>query len=102
MHAVQTDLTGFASAKGGTNRLLPGLPPSAAWLMETVLTFGLIFVIMVATDAQRGQSTSHIPILAPAAIGFTVFVCHLAAIALDGCSINPARSFGPAVTAGAS
>ena len=49
MLVAQTDLTGFASAKGGTNRLLPGLPPSAAWLMETILTFSLIFAIFVAT-----------------------------------------------------
>ena len=29
-------------------------------------------------------------ILAPFAIGFAVFVCHLCAIPLDGCSINRA------------
>ena len=97
---MQTDLTGFAAADGGSNRLLASLPPSAGWLLETVITFSLIFVIFIATDTRRGQSTSHIPMLAPAAIGFAVFACHLAAVALDGCSVNPARSFGPAVTAG--
>lgn len=32
--------------------------------------------------------------LAPFAIGFTVFVCHLVAVPIDGCSINrePRRS----------
>lgn len=31
------------------------------------------------------------------AIGFSVFVAHMLLIPIDGCSINPARSFGPAV-----
>lgn len=31
------------------------------------------------------------------AIGFAVFVAQLVLIPIDGCSINPARSFGPAV-----
>ena len=35
--------------------------------------------------------------LAPLYIGFTVLVAHLVMIPVDGCSINPARSFGPAV-----
>ena len=99
---MQTDLTGFAAATGGANRLLEALPTSAGWLLETVLTFTLIFVIFIATDNRRAQSTAHLPMLAPAAIGFAVFACHLAAVALDGCSINPARSFGPAVTSGES
>ena len=41
-------------------------------------------------DQVRGQSTSHVPILAPLAIGLTVWVCHLAAIPLDGCRSAPA------------
>jgi hypothetical protein len=31
------------------------------------------------------------------AIGFAVFLAHMVLIPIDGCSINPARSFGPAV-----
>lgn len=71
---MQTDLTGFAAATGGANRLLKGLPPSAGWLLECVLTFALIFVIFIATDQKRAQSTPHLPVLAPAAIGFAVCV----------------------------
>lgn len=56
--------------------------------MEALLTFLLVFVVFTATDQARAQSTAHLPILAPAAIGFAVFVCHLAGVALDGCSIN--------------
>ena len=85
---VQTFKTGFSAGKGGTNRLLAGLPQSAGWLMEAILTFLLVFVVFTATDQGRAQSTSHLPILAPAAIGMTVFICHLAAVPIDGCSVN--------------
>jgi glycerol uptake facilitator-like aquaporin len=62
--------------------------------MECVLTFALVFVVYAATDNARGVNTVHIPVLAPLSIGITVFVAHLVGIPIDGCSINPARSFG--------
>ncbi|KAL0044987.1 hypothetical protein WJX82_004240 [Trebouxia sp. C0006] len=95
-----TDHSGFHAAKGGSNVLLTGLPQSAGWLMEAILTFLLVFVVFAATDQARAQSTAHLPVLAPAGIGFAVFVCHIAAVPIDGTSINPARSFGPAVVSG--
>ena len=85
---LQTFKTGFAAGKGASNRLLAGLPTSAGWLMEAILTFLLVFVVFTATDQARAQSTAHLPILAPAAIGLAVFICHLAAVPIDGCSIN--------------
>merc|ERR1711933_489846 len=33
------------------------------------------------------------------AIGFSVYLAHTVMIPIDGCSINPTRSFGPAVVA---
>lgn len=94
---VQTDHSGFHAAKGGSNVLLSGLPQSAGWLMESILTFLLVFVVFAATDQARAQSTAHLPILAPAGIGFAVFVCHIAAVPIDGTSIN--REFQYTVTA---
>lgn len=52
---------------------------------------------------QKGpakEPRSPFQALAPFAIGTAVFVVHVAIIPVDGVSINPARSFGPAVVLG--
>jgi glycerol uptake facilitator-like aquaporin len=67
---------------------------------EVLLTAILVFVVFAATDKSRGASTPHLSALAPFAIGVTVFLCHIVAVPIDGCSVNPARSFGAAVVSG--
>lgn len=67
---------------------------TAAFITETVLTFLFLFVIFGATS-KWGNST-----MAGLAIGFTLVLIHLVAIPITGTSVNPARSFGPAVLAG--
>lgn len=94
------DRSGWNAAGGGTNAINPGTSNAGAWFLEFLLTALLVFVVLAATDSKREAIGAHLPVLAPFAIGFTVFICHLVAIPLDGCSINPARSFGPAVVAG--
>lgn len=70
------------------------LPTPAAPLA----TCSLCYVVhMTAIDKNSPPSTNG---LAPIAIGFAVFLGHSVLIPLDGCSINPARSFGPALVAG--
>lgn len=66
----------------------------AFWL-EALLTFFLMFVIMaVATDTRAvGQA-------AALAIGATVALEALFAGPISGASMNPARSFGPALVSG--
>jgi len=88
------DQVATVSSKGGTNRLITGIPESTAWAMECILTCALVLVVFAATDGRRAQNTAHLPVLAPMAIGFTVLICHLVALPIDGCSVNPARSFG--------
>lgn len=66
--------------------------------VEILLTALFVFVVFAATDQTRGATTPHIPALAPFAIGIAVFLAHIVAVPVDGCSINPARSFGTAVT----
>ncbi|TJY66555.1 MIP family channel protein [Sphingobacterium alkalisoli] len=66
----------------------------AAFLTEAVLAFIFLFVIL-ATTSKVGNAT-----MAGLAIGFTLLLIHLVAIPITGTSVNPARSFGPALLAG--
>lgn len=66
----------------------------SAFLTEAILTFLFLFVIFAVTS-RLGDS--H---MAGLAIGLTLVLIHLVAIPITGTSINPARSFGPALFAG--
>lgn len=67
----------------------------AALILETLLTAVFLWVILAVTDARNEH-----PALAPAAIGLTLTMIHLAAINATGTSVNPARSIGVGVYAG--
>lgn len=65
-----------------------------AFLLEIILTFLLVFVVLRVT----GRAAA--PGFAGLAIGLVLAAVHLVGIPLDGTSVNPARSLGPAVFAG--
>ena len=64
-------------------------------LTEIILTFTLVFVVFATAMDPKGLGS-----LAPVAIGLAVLVDHLAGVPLTGASMNPARSFGPAIVSG--
>jgi aquaporin Z len=66
----------------------------SVFLIETLLTAFLVFVIMGATS-QRAPAG-----FAPIAIGLTLSAIHIMAIPLSNASVNPARSLGSAVFGG--
>jgi aquaporin Z len=68
---------------------------AAAFLFEVVATFLFVTVILGAT----GEGTPAA--MAGLAIGLTLVVIHLVGINVTGVSVNPARSIGPALFAGA-
>ena len=68
----------------------------AAALCETVLTAGFLMVIMGATDPARSTAG-----LAPIFIGLALTLIHLISIPVTNTSVNPARSTGVAIYAGA-
>ena len=68
---------------------------TAAFLFELVATFLFVTVVLGAT--QQGAP----PMIAGLAIGLTLTVIHIVGIQVTGVSVNPARSLGPALLAGA-
>jgi aquaporin NIP len=77
---------------------VPSLTEGQAWLMEAGLTFLLIFAIFRCTDASKPKLDKF---LAPL-IGLIVFLEIYFAGPYTGASMNPARSFGPALVEGQS
>jgi len=84
--------TPAADASLAANVLQPGATTGMALLAEVLLSFFFIFVILCATDAKRGAGN-----FAGAAIGLALGLVNIVGIPVDNCSVNPARSFGPAI-----
>jgi aquaporin Z len=85
-----TDQTGVL----GANNWGAAINARGAFLLEVLLTFAFVAVILLVT----GRSAT--PGFAGLAIGLTLTAVHLVGIPLDGTSVNPARSLGPALFAG--
>jgi aquaporin Z len=84
---------GFAS--NGYSAHSPGFYSlTACALAEVVLTFMFLMIIFGATDERAPKG------FAPIAIGLGLALVNLVGIPVTNCSVNPARSTGPAVIAG--
>jgi len=90
----KADLTGGL----GTNGVSDNYTQGEAFFGEVIMTFVLMYVVL--ETACNPKNAGNI-VLAPVAIGFAVYLGHVVLIPIDGCSINPTRSFGPAVVASA-
>lgn len=75
-----------------TNVLQPGATSGMALLAEGLLTFFFVLVILGVTDESKGFGK-----FAGLAIGLALGLVNIVGIPVDNCSVNPARSFGPAV-----
>ncbi|KAI7749679.1 hypothetical protein M8C21_010073 [Ambrosia artemisiifolia] len=77
-----------------THGVADGLSAIQAVVFEIIITFALVYTVYAtAADPERGSLGT----VAPIAIGFIVGANILAAGPFSGGSMNPARSFGPAV-----
>ena len=86
-----TDMTGGFGSNGlagvGGNAL-------AGLIVEIVLTFIFVIAILGVTSKKANHGS-----FGGLVIGLTLVVVHILGIGLTGTSVNPARSFGPAVVA---
>lgn len=76
----------------GATSLAPGVATLQGIGIETVLSFFLMFVIATCVLQKQAQAGLY--------IGFTVTLCALTGGAFTGASMNPARSFAPALFSG--
>ncbi|RRT41650.1 hypothetical protein B296_00019064 [Ensete ventricosum] len=80
-----------------THGLGAGVGAGEGLVMEIIVTFALVYTVYAtAADPKKGSLGT----IAPIAIGLIVGANILAAGPFSGGSMNPARSFGPAVASG--
>ena len=79
----------------GATLLASNVGVGSGILAEIVFTFVLVFVVYATALDPKGPKA-----LAPFSIGVTVLVINLMGAPLTGASMNPARSFGPALVGG--
>jgi aquaporin Z len=83
-------------AANGFDALSPGgYGMTSAIIAEVVLTFFFLMVILGSTDKRAPAGFAGL------AIGLVLTLIHLISIPIDNTSVNPARSTGPAIYAGA-
>jgi aquaporin Z len=93
--AYTTDRIGLGTNGYGDHSFFD-LNAGGAFAIEVILTFVFVFVILAVT--RRAANA----IVAGVVIGLALTLVHLIGIPLDGTSVNPARSLGPALFVGAS
>ncbi len=75
-----------------TNVVQVGASQGMALLAECLPTFFFVLVVLGATDSKLGFGK-----FAGLAIGLALGLVNIVGIPVDNCSVNPARSFGPAL-----
>ena len=85
----------LAGAGLGSNDLQSGVSVAGGLIAEIVFTCVFVLVVLGAT-ASDNESTGK---FAGLAIGLSLILVHLVCIRYTGTSVNPARSFGPALFA---
>ena len=102
VYAVASHRQGYSlgsdglGANGWGSHSTGGYSFAAAAIVEVVLTGLLVLTVLTVTQAANTAAVAGIP------IGIALLVCHLVAVPIDGTSVNPARSLGPALLVGSS
>lgn len=92
--AVVSGQTGNLGQNGFGPDYLGGYTMQSALIFEIVMTALFVIVILGSTSEKAPAGFAGV------AIGVTLAVIHIVGIQVTGVSVNPARSFGPAVLVG--
>ncbi len=100
LYVIASGKAGFSTAGGFASNGYGAHSPGGYSLLsclvaEVVLTFAFLFIILGSTDERAPAG------FAPIAIGLGLTLIHLIGIPVTNLSVNPARSTGPALFAGA-
>ncbi|HVY90281.1 MAG TPA: aquaporin Z [Hyphomonadaceae bacterium] len=99
LYAIASGLPGYAvgeyglGSNGFGDKYLGGYSLTAALIFEIVATFIFVTVILGSTQTKAPSAFAGL------AIGLTLVLIHIVGIQVTGVSVNPARSFGPAILA---
>ena len=100
LYMIATGKSGYDIAINGLGQngygagYLGGYSLTAAFLFEVVATF--IFLVVILGSTSKGAPAGFAGI----SIGLTLVMIHIVGIQVTGVSVNPARSFGPALFVG--
>ncbi len=94
--AIMPDLARTVAFAGHTGPSeIIGNSVASGFLVEVILTFFLVLAIFMGIVHRKAPAGWHGFI-----VGGIVTIIHLVGVPLTGASVNPARSFGPAVFSG--
>jgi aquaporin Z len=88
-----TTTVGLGTDGYGSHSII-GLNGDGAFVAEIVLTFIFVFAILAVTRRAANAAVAGL------VIGLSLTLVHIIGIPLDGTSVNPARSLGPALMVG--
>jgi len=88
-------LIGSKAVANGTPNLAPNIPTVTGIIIEAVLTFFLVLVVFGTAVDERAPKSVF-----PLAIGLTIALDIMGGGPLTGASMNPSRTFGPALASG--
>jgi aquaporin Z len=97
---VSGKLSGYDPAQSGLGQngwgpdYLGGYGMKAAFIVEVIATFLFVLAILRVTGKD------HFGAIAGLIVGLTLVALHLPFVNVTGLSVNPARSFGPALVVG--